>query len=169
MKLNTNDKTLKLLVRHANNHITMTLNKEQYELDLENMNNNLLCIIDNDIHQQCQYHHQNNHLYLQTFKQTLTMHNITHQPTSNTTANNNNHIKTTMNNTIIDILIQTGQTMKQNDTLIILKTMKIKHPIKADHDSTVNEILTTKNNQIKHNQLLIEITTTDTTSEKTRQ
>lgn len=74
-----------------------------------------------------------------------------------------------MDGAIIDVLVQAGQAVKQGDTLVILEAMKMEHPVKADRDGTVGEILATKGDQVKRSQLLVEITATDATSEEAGQ
>jgi len=169
MKLDTGDKTLELLVRRAGSHVTVTQGEEQYELDLESMGDGLLCIIDNGVRQRCQYHCRGDHLYLQAFGQALAVRDVTHQPASGAAASGSGRITATMDGAIIDVLVQAGQAVKQGDTLVILEAMKMEHPVKADRDGTVGEILTAKGNQVKRSQLLVEITTTDATSEEAGQ
>ena len=169
MKLDTGDKTLELLVRRAGNHVTVTQGEEQYELDLESTGDGLLCIIDKGVRQRCQYHCRGDHLYLQAFGQVLAVRDVTHQPASGAAASGSGRITATMDGAIIDVLVQAGQAVKQGDTLVILEAMKMEHPVKADRDGTVGEILATKGDQVKRSQLLVEITATDATSEEAGQ
>ena len=169
MKLDTGDKTLELLVRRAGSHVTVTQGEEQYELDLESTGDGLLCIIDKGVRQRCQYHCRGDHLYLQAFGQVLAVRDVTHQPASGAAASGSGRITATMDGAIIDVLVQAGQAVKQGDTLVILEAMKMEHPVKADRDGTVGEILTAKGDQVKRSQLLVEITTTDATSEEAGQ
>ncbi len=169
MKLDTGDKTLELLLRRTGNHVTVTQGEEQYELDLESTGDGLLCIIDKGVRQRCQYHCRGDHLYLQAFGQVLAVRDVTHQPASGAAASGSGRITATMDGAIIDVLVQAGQAVKQGDTLVILEAMKMEHPVKADRDGTVGEILTAKGDQVKRSQLLVEITTTDATSEEAGQ
>ena len=169
MKLDTGDKTLELLVRRTGNHVTVTQGEEQYELDLESTGDGLLCIIDKGVRQRCQYHCRGDHLYLQAFGQVLAVRDVTHQPASGAAASGSGRITATMDGAIIDVLVQVGQAVKQGDTLVILEAMKMEHPVKADRDGTVGEILATKGDQVKRSQLLVEITATDATSEEAGQ
>ena len=165
MKLDTGDKTLELLVRRAGNHITVTQGEEQYELDLESMDDGLLCIIDKGVRQRCQYHRRGDHLYLQAFGQALAVRDVTHQPAGSATTAGSGRIKATMDGAIIDVLVEAGQAVKQGDTLVILEAMKMEHPVKADRNGTIGEILAAKGDQVKRSQLLVDITATDATSE----
>ena len=169
MKLDTGDKTLELLLRRTGNHVTVTQGEEQYELDLESTGDGLLCIIDKGVRQRCQYHCRGDHLYLQAFGQVLAVRDVTHQPASGAAASGSGRITATMDGAIIDVLVQAGQAVKQGDTLVILEAMKMEHPVKADRDGTVGEILATKGDQVKRSQLLVEITATDATSEEAGQ
>jgi ABC-type siderophore export system fused ATPase/permease subunit len=101
--------------------------------------------------------------------QRLELRDVTHQPASGAAASGSGRITATMDGAIIDVLVQAGQAVKQGDTLVILEAMKMEHPVKADRDGTVGEILATKGDQVKRSQLLVEITVTDATSEEAGQ
>ncbi|MGM0572047.1 MAG: biotin/lipoyl-containing protein, partial [Pseudomonadota bacterium] len=169
MKLETGDSTLELLVRRAGNHVTVTRGEDQYELDLESMGDGLLCIIDKGVRQRCQYHRRGDHLYLQASGQSVALRDVTHQPASGSSATGSGRIKATMDGAIIDVLVETGQTVKQGDTLVILEAMKMEHPVKADRDGTVGEVLAAKGDQVKRSQLLVEVIAAEATSEEAGQ
>ncbi|MCL7946209.1 acetyl/propionyl/methylcrotonyl-CoA carboxylase subunit alpha [Marinobacter sp. ATCH36] len=169
MKLECGEKFLELLVRRTGNHFTVTRGEDQYALDLESMGSGLLCIIDNSIRQQCQYHRQGDHLYLQASGQSVALRDATHQPTSGAAASGSGRIKATMDGAIIDVLVEAGQAVKQGDTLVILEAMKMEHPVKADRDGRVGEVLASKGDQVKRNQLLVAISAEETTPEESGQ
>jgi geranyl-CoA carboxylase alpha subunit len=62
-----------------------------------------------------------------------------------------------MDGAIIDVLAEPGQRISQGDILAILEAMKMEHPVKADRDGIVSSVLTKKGDQVKRNQLLVEI------------
>ncbi|MFN2360300.1 MAG: acetyl-CoA carboxylase biotin carboxyl carrier protein subunit, partial [Marinobacter sp.] len=101
--------------------------------------------------------------------QVVALRDVTHQPASGTAASGSGQIKATMDGAIIDVLVETGQAVKQGDTLVILEAMKMEHPVKADRNGTVDEVLATKGDQVKRSQLLVEISAEKTTPEESGQ
>ena len=73
-----------------------------------------------------------------------------------------------MDGAIIDVLVEPGQTVRQGETLVILEAMKMEHPVKADCDGVVSQILTNKGDQVKRNQLLAEITTGEASEQESQ-
>ncbi|NMT65486.1 acetyl/propionyl/methylcrotonyl-CoA carboxylase subunit alpha [Marinobacter orientalis] len=169
MKLENGDNILELLVRRAGNHFTVTSGEHQYELDLESIGDGLLCVTDKGVRQQCQYHSQGDQLYLQASGQSVTLRDLTHQPASGSAASGSGRIRATMDGAIIDVLVEAGQAVQQGDTLVILEAMKMEHPVKADRDGTVGEVLASRGDQVKRSQLLVEVIADETTTEETGQ
>ena len=58
---------------------------------------------------------------------------------------------------IIEINIQEGQLIKAGDTLMILEAMKMENTIQMPQDGIVKKILIKQGNQVKANELLVEI------------
>jgi len=119
----------------------------------------ILCIIDNGIRQRCQYHRDGDSLYLQAFRESWSVTDLTHQPAAGANGAGSGRIQASMDGAIFDVLVETGQTVRQGETLVILEAMKMEHPVKADCDGVVSKVLTNKGDQVKRNQLLAEITT----------
>ncbi|WP_299195607.1 acetyl/propionyl/methylcrotonyl-CoA carboxylase subunit alpha [uncultured Amphritea sp.] len=51
-----------------------------------------------------------------------------------------NSLTAPMNGAVVAVLVETGQTVKAGDTLVIMEAMKMEHSLKAPHDGTVAEI-----------------------------
>jgi geranyl-CoA carboxylase alpha subunit len=158
IKLEVNEQTFELLVRVRDSRVTVTEGEQQYELIIEGLDDNRLCIIDKGVRQACQYHRRGDHLYLQSLGQTIVLRDITHQPANQQSASGSGQIKATMDGALIDVLVSQGQAVEQGDTLVILEAMKMEHPVKADRDGIVTSLLATKGDQVKRSQLLAEIT-----------
>jgi geranyl-CoA carboxylase alpha subunit len=126
-------------------------------LDVESLHDGLLCIIDRGIRQRCQYQRHGDFLYLQAFGQSWPIRDITHQPAAGSNGAGSGHILASMDGAIIDVLAEPGQRISQGDILAILEAMKMEHPVKADRDGIVSSVLTKKGDQVKRNQLLVEI------------
>ncbi|MDD4728949.1 MAG: biotin/lipoyl-binding protein, partial [Dysgonamonadaceae bacterium] len=58
---------------------------------------------------------------------------------------------------IIEVNIQEGQLLKAGDTLMVLEAMKMENSIQMPQDGIVKKILIKQGNQVKANELLVEI------------
>jgi biotin carboxyl carrier protein len=67
-----------------------------------------------------------------------------------------NSIKAPMPGLIIDLKVKEGDTVKQNDPLLILEAMKMENIIKAPGDGIVKHVKVKKGNSVEKNQVLIE-------------
>ncbi|MGO1461406.1 MAG: acetyl-CoA carboxylase biotin carboxylase subunit [Marinobacter sp.] len=159
MKLDTGDSTVELLVHNRNNVLFCRQGEQQHEMMIASIEENVVCIIDNGIRQRCQYHRDGESLYLQAFGESWSVTDLTHQPASGSNGAGSGRIQASMDGAIIDVLAEPGQTVRQGDTLVVLEAMKMEHPVKADCDGVVSEILTRKGDQVKRKQLLVEIPT----------
>lgn len=159
MKLDTGDKVVELLVQSSGDRLSCHLGDEQYEVTVSSIQNGELCIIDNGIRQRCQYHRDGDSLYLQAFGESWSVRDLTHQPAAGANGAGSGQIQASMDGAITDVLAEPGQAVRQGDTLVILEAMKMEHPVKADCDGVVSNILIRKGDQVKRKQLLAEITT----------
>lgn len=166
MKLNTGDETVELLVQSSGNKLSCRLGDERHELTVTSMQNGVLYIIDNGIRQRCQYHRDGDSLYLQAFGESWSVIDLTHQPAAGANGTGSGRIQASMDGAIIDVLVEPGQTVSQGDTLVILEAMKMEHPVKADCGGVVAQVLTSKGDQVKRNQLLVEVTTSETSEQE---
>ncbi|MFP3977730.1 acetyl/propionyl/methylcrotonyl-CoA carboxylase subunit alpha [Marinobacter sp. KMM 10035] len=169
MKLAVGDATVELLVQSSGNKVSCSLGDEHHELVVTSLNNGILCIIDNNIRQRCQYHRAGDSLYLQAFGESWSVTDLTHQPAAGANGAGSGRIQASMDGAIIDVLVEPGQTVSQGDTLVILEAMKMEHPVKADCDGVVAQVLTTKGDQVKRNQLLVEVTTGEASEQENQQ
>ncbi|MGK0524941.1 MAG: geranyl-CoA carboxylase alpha subunit [Pseudomonadales bacterium] len=168
MKLDTGDDIVELLVQSNGNKLSCRLGNEQHEMTVTSVQNGILCIIDNGIRQCCQYHRSGDSLYLQAFGESWSVTDLTHQPAAGANGTGSGRIQASMDGAIIDVLVEPGQTVGQGETLVILEAMKMEHPVKADCDGVVSQVLTNKGNQVKRNQLLVEITTGEASEQESK-
>lgn len=159
IKLDTGDAVVELLVQSSGNKLSCRLGDERHEMIVTSVRDGILCIIDNGIRQRCQYHRNGDSLYLQAFGESWAVTDLTHQPAAGANGAGSGRIQASMDGAIIDVLVEPGQTVSQGDTLVILEAMKMEHPVKADCDGVVAQVLTSKGDQVKRSQLLVEITT----------
>ncbi|GGE56620.1 geranyl-CoA carboxylase subunit alpha [Streptosporangium jomthongense] len=168
MKLDTGDEVVELLVQSSGSQLSCQFGDERYEMIVTSVQNGVLCIIDNGIRQRCQYHRSGDSLYLQAFGESWSVTDLTHQPAAGANGTGSGRIQASMDGAIIDVLAEAGQTVRQGDTLVILEAMKMEHPVKADCDGVVSQVLTSKGDQVKRNQLLAEITAGESSGQESR-
>ncbi|MEQ9544614.1 MAG: acetyl/propionyl/methylcrotonyl-CoA carboxylase subunit alpha [Marinobacter sp.] len=166
MKLDTGGETVELLVRKTGNTVSVSHGDSHYQLLLESFGDGLLCIIDNNVRQRCQYHREGDSLYLQAFGQAWTVRDVTHQPAAGANGAGSGKVQATMDGAIIDVLVKPGQTVQQGDTLVILEAMKMEHPVKADRDGVVDEVLVSNGDQVKRSQMLVNIAAPETADQE---
>jgi geranyl-CoA carboxylase alpha subunit len=157
IKLESGDTTVELLVSRTGNHLTFTAEGDTCEFIVESQRHGLLCIIDNGVRQRCQYQLRGDSLYLQASGQSWAVRDMTHQPAAGANGAGSGRIQASMDGAIIEVLAEAGQSVQQGDTLVILEAMKMEHPVKADRDGVVSNVLTRKGDQVKRSQLLVEI------------
>lgn len=68
-----------------------------------------------------------------------------------------NRILASMDGSVVDVLVEAGQQVKQGDVLAVIEAMKMEHPLKAGVDGTVSNIFAQAGDQVKGRQLLIEL------------
>jgi biotin carboxyl carrier protein len=67
-----------------------------------------------------------------------------------------NDIKAPMPGLILDISVEIGQEVKENDSLLILEAMKMENNLTAPRDGVIKSISVEKGDAVEKNQLLIE-------------
>ena len=67
-----------------------------------------------------------------------------------------NSIKAPMPGLILDINVEIGQEIKEDDTILILEAMKMENIITAPRDGVIKSISAEKGDAVEKNQLLIE-------------
>ena len=75
---------------------------------------------------------------------------------TNGTAKHVNSIKAPMPGLILEINVEAGQKVKENDSLLILEAMKMENIITSPRDGIIKSISVTKGDTVDKNQLLIE-------------
>ncbi|HTA81649.1 MAG TPA: biotin/lipoyl-containing protein [Bacteroidia bacterium] len=67
------------------------------------------------------------------------------------------HIKAPMPGLIIEIKVNSGDTVNKGDSLLVLEAMKMENIIKAQGQAVVKKVVVTKGTAVEKNQVLIEM------------
>lgn len=67
-----------------------------------------------------------------------------------------NEIKAPMPGLILDINVEVGQTVKEDDSLLILEAMKMENVLTSPRDGVIKSISVSKGDTVDKNQLLLE-------------
>lgn len=166
MKLTIGDHTYELLVTHTGNHLSLVLGDDRYDVVVEHLQSDRLSIIDNGVRQHCHYHRDGDALYFQARGQSWAVHDVTHQPAAGACGSGSGRVQAAMDGAIIDVLVAPGQPVRQGETLVVLEAMKMEHPVRADRDGIVRQVLAHKGDQVKRSQLLVEIATEESAEQE---
>ncbi|MEC7815982.1 MAG: acetyl/propionyl/methylcrotonyl-CoA carboxylase subunit alpha [Pseudomonadota bacterium] len=165
IKLEADGKTMELLVRREGQSLQVSHGDNHHQLTLLSHSENDVCVIDNGVRHQCQYHRSGDSLYLQANGRSWQVRDITHQPAKGAQGAGSGRIQATMDGALIDVLVSEGQSVSQGQTLVILEAMKMEHPVKADRDGTISAVLAQKGQQVKRGQLLVDISADEEAAE----
>ncbi len=163
--LGSDQGTHELLLHRLKNSLRVRLGDDQIELAGLQIGEGQLCYIDNGVRHRCQYQHCGDHLYLQLSGQSVRFTDRTHQPPEVDSLTGTGKVLATMDGAIIDVLVEEGQPVRQGDVLVILEAMKMEHPVKADRDGRVCGVHTAQGDQVRRQQLLVEVEPELTTPE----
>ncbi|MDX1756504.1 MAG: acetyl/propionyl/methylcrotonyl-CoA carboxylase subunit alpha [Marinobacter sp.] len=157
LRLESGQGTHELLVQRHGNDLQVRIGDEQIGLADLQVDDGQLCYIDNGVRHRCQYQHCGDHLYLQLSGQSVRLTDRTHQPPQVDSLAGSGKVLATMDGAIIDVLVEEGQPVRQGDVLVILEAMKMEHPVKADRDGRIRSVHTAQGDQVRRQQLLVEV------------
>lgn len=73
----------------------------------------------------------------------------------NNSADSGEGVRAPMPGTILKVLVSTGQTVTQGETLMVLEAMKMENEIVAPADGVVGDVLVQANDRVQSDQLLL--------------
>jgi acetyl-CoA carboxylase biotin carboxyl carrier protein len=68
-----------------------------------------------------------------------------------------NEIKSQISGTVWQILVEVGQTVSEEEELIILESMKMEIPVNAPEKGRIAEVLVVPNQQVQEGQVLLRL------------
>ncbi|XID75517.1 acetyl/propionyl/methylcrotonyl-CoA carboxylase subunit alpha [Alkanindiges sp. WGS2144] len=157
LKLQVGDKHYSLQVLNKDDGLHISLSEQQATLQIVSQTVNQLIYIWQGVRRAVAYVQQDNTLYLDRANGNLTIQNTTYAPPANADIAGDGQIRAPMDGAIVNVLVNTGDTVSKGQTLIILEAMKIQQQIKADIDGVVSEIIGQVGQQVKKRQVLLKV------------
>lgn len=77
------------------------------------------------------------------------------KPQNKKAAAGENVLRAPMQGSVIDVKVQTGQTVKRGDVLIVLEAMKLENNIVAPESGVIGDILVSKGDSVENKQPLL--------------
>ena len=109
------------------------------------------------IRQRQAYHLEGDTLHLYGHFGNLSLADVSHAPAGGQSAASSGTVKAPMDGAIVDVLVEEGARVTKGQLLVVLEAMKMEHPLKAGIDGVIRRIGTSKGDQVKNRQVLVEI------------
>ena len=111
--------------------------------------------VQNGVRRACRYALNQERIYLQLDGRYYEYADLTHEAAVSESEGGSGRIVASMDGSIIDVSVEVGQRVTKGQTLLTLEAMKMEHPLKADRDGVVQEVLVAAGTQVKIRQLLV--------------
>ena len=66
-----------------------------------------------------------------------------------------------MDATVVEVLVEPGQTVSSEEELVLLESMKMQIPVTAPHGGTVDAVLVAAGDYVEEDQVLLKLRTED--------
>ncbi|WP_111861160.1 acetyl-CoA carboxylase biotin carboxylase subunit [Acinetobacter sp. CFCC 10889] len=160
--------SLPLKLKHDEQQLQVSLKRDQNQVEVEICGQtSTIQILEqtaqklvydvNGVRRSIDYVLDGNNLFLDAVNGNITIENATYAPPETSDVTGDGEIRAPMDGAIINILVNTGDTVTKGQTLLILEAMKIQQQIKSDVDGVVEEIIGQVGQQVKKRQLVFNI------------
>ena len=136
---------------------TLEVGESSFTLEAVALEEQSLVLIDGGVRQKLHFARDNTSLYLDDGNGHFVLDDVTQQPTSAGGGAGGGQVKANMDGAIVEVLVQAGDTVNVGQTLVVLESMKMEHPLKAAIDGVVESISCEAGQQVKTKQLLITV------------
>ena len=157
LKLRYDDQKLELLVKRDETEVTVDICGESQSMQLIEQNAEQLIYVINGVRRKIDYVIDGNFVYLDAANGNVAVENITYLPPETADVVGDGKIRAPMDGSIINVVVNVGDTVSRGQTLLILEAMKIQQQIKSDVDGVVGEIIGQVGQQVKKRQVLFNI------------
>ncbi len=96
-------------------------------------------------------------LYLKFDAQTYCYQDLTHEVPESESSAGDGTVLASMDGAIVDIQVESGQSVTKGQTLVVLEAMKMEHPLVADCSGVVETVSVKPGDQVKIRQVLVQI------------
>ena len=157
LKLRYDDTKLDVLVKRDGATVEVETCDQSQSIQLLEQNAEQLVYVINGVRRKIDYVLDGNLVYLDTANGNVAVENITYLPPETADVAGDGKIRAPMDGSIINIVVNAGDTVTKGQTLLILEAMKIQQQIKSDVDGVVGEIIGQVGQQVKKRQVLFSI------------
>ena len=157
LKLKHDEQQLQVLVKRDQSQVEVEICGQTLAIQLVEQNSQKLIYSVNGVRRSIEYVLDGNTLFLDAVNGNIAIENATYAPPETSDIAGDGKIKAPMDGAIINILVNTGDTVTKGQTLLILEAMKIQQQIKSDVDGVVGEIIGQVGQQVKKRQLVLNI------------
>ncbi|MBU3847035.1 MAG: acetyl/propionyl/methylcrotonyl-CoA carboxylase subunit alpha [Candidatus Acinetobacter avistercoris] len=157
LKLRYDDQKLELIVKRDALKVTVEICGESQTIDIVEQNTEQLIYMINGVRRKVSYVLVDDQVYLDTANGNVSVENITYLPPETAEVMGDGKIRAPMDGSIINVVVNVGDTVSKGQTLLILEAMKIQQQIKSDVDGVVGEIVGQVGQQVKKRQILLNV------------
>lgn len=157
LKLRYDDQKLELIVKWDALKVTVEICGDSQTINIVEQNAEQLIYMIDGVRRKVSYVLVDDQVYLDTANGNVSVENITYLPPETTEIMGDGKIRAPMDGSIINVVVNVGDTVSKGQTLLILEAMKIQQQIKSDVDGVVGEIVGQVGQQVKKRQILLNI------------
>ena len=157
LKLRYDEQKIDLIVKRDGSLVTVEACGETQSIDLLDQTAEQLIYVINGVRRKIDYAIEANVVYLDSANGNVAVENITYLPPEIAEVAGDGKIRAPMDGSIINVMVNAGDTVSKGQTLLILEAMKIQQQIKSDVDGVVGEIVGQVGQQVKKRQVLLNI------------
>lgn len=157
LKLRYDEQKLDLLVKRDASKVSVEICGEQKTIEIVEQNTQQLIYLINGVRRKISYVLVGDQVYLDTANGNVSVENITYLPPETAQVAGDGKIRAPMDGSIINVVVNPGDTVTKGQTLLILEAMKIQQQIKSDVDGVVGEIVGQVGQQVKKRQVLLNV------------
>ena len=157
LKLRYDEQKIDLIVKRDGSLVTVEACGETQSIDLLDQTDEQLIYVINGVRRKIDYAIEANVVYLDSANGNVAVENITYLPPETAEVAGDGKIRAPMDGSIINVMVNAGDTVSKGQTLLILEAMKIQQQIKSDVDGIVGEIVGQVGQQVKKRQILLNV------------
>mgnify|MGYP003431766910 FL=1 len=157
LKLRYDEQKIDLIVKRDGSLVTVEVCGETQSIDLLDQTTEQLIYVSNGVRRKIDYAIEANVVYLDSANGNVAVENITYLPPETAEVAGDGKIRAPMDGSIINVMVNAGDTVSKGQTLLILEAMKIQQQIKSDVDGIVGEIVGQVGQQVKKRQILLNV------------